>query len=71
MRQNYGLYGLVDIVVKKAEQRFISDIILPVLATVVLICFVHDSLQSRVTPSSLVSQLAKFPDDILQDLVKV
>ena len=40
---------LVDSVVKKAEQSII------ILATVASICFDHDSLQSSVTPSSLVT----------------
>ena len=41
----------VDSDVKKAEQRFIMDRLLPLLATVVSICSDHDRLQSRVTPS--------------------
>ena len=45
---------LVDSAVN-AEQRFIMDRLLHILATVVSICFVHDSLQSRVTPNRLVS----------------
>ena len=46
---------LVDNAVKKVEQHFIMDILLPILATVVSIYFDHESLQSRVTPSSLVT----------------
>ena len=43
------------IVVKKVEHHFIIDRVLPILATTVSICFDHDSLQSRVKSSSLVS----------------
>ena len=60
---------LVDSAVKKVEQHFIMDRLLPILATVVLICFAHDSLQSRDTSSSLVT--STFPYNLLQDLVEV
>ena len=46
---------LVDSAVKKEEHHFIMDRLLPILVTVVSICFDHDRLQSRVTPSSLVT----------------
>jgi hypothetical protein len=51
---------VVDSVAKKAEDRFIIHRLLPILATTASICFDHDSLQSRVTPSSLVSSTCSF-----------
>ena len=60
---------LVDSVVKKAEQRFIMDRLLPILATVKTICFVHDGpglLQAVQSP-----QLARLPHYSLQNLVEV
>ena len=41
--------------VKKVEQCYIIDRLLSIFATVVSICFDHDSVQSRVTPRSVVT----------------
>ena len=41
--------------VKKAEHHFINARPLPVVTTIESVCFDHDSLQSKVTPSNLVS----------------
>ena len=46
---------LVDSAVKKAAHRFIMDRLLTILATVVSICFDNNSIQSSVTPSSLLT----------------
>jgi hypothetical protein len=59
---------LVD---KKAEHRFIMDRLLPILAIVVSTSFDHDSLQSRVTPSSIFISTAQFLHYLLQYLVEV
>ena len=46
---------LIDWDIKKAEQCLIKDRPLPILVTIESTCFDHDSLLSRVTPSSSVS----------------
>ena len=71
--------GPLDRVVKKAEQHFIMDRLIPILATPVSTCFDLDGLQSRVTPSSLVTStcsnstlfITRFSRGLVNDLSQI
>ena len=59
------------VLLKMAERYFIMDRLLLILATVVSLCFDHDSLQSRVITQAVLSpQFSKFLHYLLQDLVE-